>query len=316
MSNSKTNSRIFGIVFIFALFISAFCIAAKAEAISTGSEGHTITVTIKPDDKPIENIQLKLFKIAEGKDSGSYTVSEKFKLYSPEYNFLDSSTFDALVSTLEGYISADSIKPDFELSTDAEGTAFFGNLSEGAYLLTGDVYSDDTVTVTPSSTLVFLPFRDDDGEVNKNAVINLKYTITRVPSPAEKLSVYKVWKDNDDSARPTEVKVSLYQDGKLFETVTLNKSNNWRHQWENLPADQKWTVAEENVPKGYTATVNRNGDEFIVTNTKEVQTPTTTPGKTLPQTGLLWWPVPLFAALGIALVIAGVVIFKKKKREK
>ena len=59
-------------------------------------------------------------------------------------------------------------------------------------------------------------------------------------------------------------------------------------------------MAETNVPAGYTVTVTQEGTLFVVTNTY--------PGKTppkLPQTGLLWWPVPLLACAGLALVLAG-----------
>lgn len=311
MLKIKTNSRIFSIVFILAFFVSAFCIAAKAETISSETYESTITVNIKTDDNPLENVKLKLYKIAGGKDSGSYTVSEKLKAYSLEYNFLDNTTFDSLITTLEGYIAADNIQPDYEGSTDIGGKALFENLPYGAYLLTGDTYNDDAVTVTPVSTLVFLPYRDDKGEVNCNAVIELKCSIKKAPASPEKITVYKVWKDNNDSVRPSEVKISLYQDDKLYETVNLNKSNNWRYQWANLPADKKWSVAEINVPDGYTAAVNRTDNEFYVTNTKVTKTSTTVSDKTLPQTGLLWWPVPLLSAVGIAFVVMGVIVYKK-----
>lgn len=318
MLNSKMNSRIFSIVFIFAFFVSAFCITAKAETISFDAENNSITVNIKPDDKPLENVKLKLYKISDGKDSGSYTVTEKFRSYSPEFNFLDSSSYDSYISTLEGFISADSIKPDYELETDSEGKAVFTGLSFGAYLLTGDEYSDETMIVTPSSTLVFLPFKDGNEEISAQAVIDLKYSIKKIDSEKEQLSVYKVWKDNNDSARPKEISVSLYQDGTLYDTVTLNDANNWRHKWDDLEAGKKWTVAENNVPSGYTVAVSRTDNEFVVTNTKEPTTTvtTTTPGTKLPQTGLLWWPIALFSAVGILLVLFGIIIYKKKNEKK
>ena len=48
-------------------------------------------------------------------------------------------------------------------------------------------------------------------------------------------------------------------------------------------------------------------------------TPTPTPGnppstskKVLPQTGQLWWPVPVLCAAGLALVIGGFMLKRKK----
>ena len=52
----------------------------------------------------------------------------------------------------------------------------------------------------------------------------------------------------------------------------------------------------------------REGITFVITNRyADAPPPTTTPGGgKLPQTGQLWWPVPVLFAVGLALIVLGV----------
>ena len=54
--------------------------------------------------------------------------------------------------------------------------------------------------------------------------------------------------------RPSEVVIELLKDGKLYDTVTLNEKNNWRHTWRGLPeysADGSKIAIEEYVETGF-----------------------------------------------------------------
>lgn len=126
--------------------------------------------------------------------------------------------------------------------------------------------------------------------------------------------VRKVWDDKgSESKRPDGVQVTLLQNGADYETVTLNDANDWQYAWTDLPRYDKdggeiqWTVRETAVP-GYTTSMTHQGDTFLITNHRE-----TTPG--LPQTGQLWWPVPLLAAAGLVCLILGVLSRKRSRHE-
>ena len=63
----------------------------------------------------------------------------------------------------------------------------------------------------------------------------------------------------------------------------------------------------------------KKGIEVPVTPTPPQKQPTPTPGtppsgsqKFLPQTGQLWWPVPVMCGIGLALVVGGFVLKRKK----
>lgn len=123
--------------------------------------------------------------------------------------------------------------------------------------------------------------------------------------------VLKVWNDNGDAAsRPKEIVVQLLRDGEVYETVTLNESNNWRWAWVDLSGQYRWWVTEQ-VPDGYTVEISQEGITFVVTNTPEIPDTPDEPEKPdephLPQTGQLWWPVPTLAMAGLFLIAAGLL---------
>lgn len=125
------------------------------------------------------------------------------------------------------------------------------------------------------------------------------------PEPVER-TVIKIWKDEGHKEeRPEAVLAALLCDGEVCEIVTLNEANNWTYHWSDLPGDNKWTVCEYTVLDKYTSSVTKDGDTFIITNTYSV----------IPQTGQLWWPVPMLLALGLGMIVIGLVRRKGMRYE-
>ena len=155
------------------------------------------------------------------------------------------------------------------------------------------------------------------------------------PKETKELTVKKVWSDTDnkEKKRPEELKVKL-SDGQ---EVTLNEANNWTATLKDLPvkdSDGKeisYSWKEGDMPEGYKLTEMKVDDNVTtLTNTYETKeetppkndettpnnptnntTPNTpsnksVPSEKLPQTGQLWWPVPLMSVMGLILLTAGV----------
>lgn len=125
----------------------------------------------------------------------------------------------------------------------------------------------------------------------------------------------KVWNDaGQEHDRPKKITVQLLKNGEVYDTVILNERNSWRYIWNDLPKYDKnglpieWRVVEL-TPEGYTVSITQESGTFVVTNTPKqpsVMPPTDQPKEpTLPQTGELWWPVPVLAAAGLLLIAAG-----------
>lgn len=86
----------------------------------------------------------------------------------------------------------------------------------------------------------------------------------------EDITVVKVWED-DGIGRPSSVSVSLLRNGVTYDTQTLSDTNNWTHTWSGLDQSYDWSVVEDTVPEGYTASYSVSGGVVTVTNTKDEQ---------------------------------------------
>ena len=94
--------------------------------------------------------------------------------------------------------------------------------------------------------------------------------------------------------------------------------------WSGLDDGCTWTVVEKEC-EGYTVRVEREGITFVMTNTYAAEIPDdptpeaplppdpakpTPGGPTLPQTGQVWWPVPLLLMTGLLLLAVG--LFRRR----
>lgn len=137
------------------------------------------------------------------------------------------------------------------------------------------------------------------------------------------LSVFKKWNDKGyEINRPKSVKVNLLENGVVYDTAELNSGNNWYHTWSGLNSRSDWTVVEIPVPN-YTVLVVKEGSTFIVNNTvtdpssdsdsdSESSFPSTDSSSEstplLPQTGTMWWLVPILFVIGLAVFFVGCII--------
>lgn len=89
------------------------------------------------------------------------------------------------------------------------------------------------------------------------------------------VSVRKAWDDNEnqDGIRPESVTVRLYKNGTATDkTLTLSDNNGWQASFTDLFEKENgvnidYTVQEENVPSGYTASVKKDDNGiFVITN--------------------------------------------------
>lgn len=154
-----------------------------------------------------------------------------------------------------------------------------------------------------------------------------KYTITNEHTP-EKTAVkgHKIWKDEDnkDGIRPASITVKLLADGKeTGQTATVSETSGWTYEFTGLDRYQEgkeiaYTVVEENVPDGYTASV----EGYNITNTHTPEKPTpgkpNEPGKPkkggeLPNTGSESNQAALVA--GFALLGLGTGFLARRKKE-
>ena len=103
--------------------------------------------------------------------------------------------------------------------------------------------------------------------------------ITNSHTPSKtKVQVTKKWDDanNQDGLRPASITVRLYKDGApTDQTLELSEANQWHGTFENLDVNAagkalNYTVKEENVPEGYTLSIDdKDPAHLVLTNKHE-----------------------------------------------
>ncbi len=275
--------------------------ARAADLIDTSRKA-SLTVTFRPDDISASDVKFRLYRLASVDEYTELKLTTKFAKLSADLSSPDESVWEDLVTQAESYISEKSVKADYTVSTDDDGVASFSKLPLGLYLLRGEAYvTDDHTAYTPQSYLIMLPDRDSENKWVYDAETLPKY---EKGDELVDLTVRKKWKGDKADKRPDYITVILYCDDAEYETVSFSDAESWKYTWNDLSAKHTWTISEVSV-EGYRSSVEQKGYSFIITNTSKDQ---------IPQTGVLWWPVPLLAVVGAGLALTGMVIIRKNRK--
>lgn len=281
----------------------------------------TLTLQYTAGETALYGAEFSLYKIADAEETGELSACDAFEGFDLEIRGKNDARWRALAATLESYILREDLAPLDHGATGKDGTLRFParekTLRAGLYLVLGERHRQGGYFYDAEPFLVMLPMQDLEENVwNYNVTANVKFDKTKIPQTPETVTrkVLKVWDDDGaEDVRPEKITVELLKDGRIYDTVTLSRENNWRYTWEDLDAESRWSVYEQ-TPEGYRASITREGITFVVTNTRKTeeskppQKPNTTskpPKKTLPQTGALWWPVGALSALGLTALCVG-----------
>ena len=208
---------------------------------STAIDGTTITNTYKP-----------------GKTS--LTVTKKWD---------DAENQDGLrpkTIKVQLYADGQELGKVVELSEDNKWTYTFSELDEKK--------DGKAVQYTVKETEVPEGYTQTVEATNPGQVV-----ITNSHTPSKtKVQVTKKWDDanNQDGLRPATITVRLYKNGAPTEqTLELSEANQWHGTFENLDVNAagkalNYTVKEENVPEGYTLSIDdKDPAHPVLTNKHE-----------------------------------------------
>ena len=296
--------------------------------------------------EPIADAAVSLYRVADVSETGAFTLTGDFAAYPVTLQNLSDTEWQQLADTLVGYVGRDGLTALDSGKTDTDGTLVFPcqqqNLHPGLYLVVIQRLQEGRYTYIAKPFLTCLPglLQNEDTwayDVIVTPKYERDYDTSDTPATVTR-KVLKVWKDDGKkSTRPKEITVQLLQNGSVYDTVALREDNNWRYTWEKLDKNYDWTVVEKEVD-GYTVRVSQEGTAFVITNTYDADVPETTTAVTttvrdpaeppsasteppsepiepedtpnrpqLPATGQLWWPVTVLAAVGLLLILAGVL---------
>ncbi|MDO5400561.1 MAG: Cna B-type domain-containing protein [Eubacteriales bacterium] len=311
------------ITFLLALVLLAGVLPVRARAIDAIDQDREVSLTIRcmDGDVPLAGVEFALYRVADTDDFGGLTVCDAFRDH-VHGDLNDPDRSEALARDL-ARAAADLPALDAG-STDARGLLRFpsqqGSLRPGLYLVTGQSHSHGGYVYTENPVLVMLPWRNQTGgdidtwhydveRTGKFDKVEEKHPVT--------VEVEKIWVTGGRE-KPESLTVRLYRDSRLFDEVILNENNGWSYRWEDLEPGL-WEVDEAAV-KGYDKqiipTVNdeRTHYRFRLVNTyRQPENPGKPPR--LPQTGQLWWPVPVLLSAGLLLVLIGMLRRRGQSRE-
>ena len=306
------------------------------------------TLNRATDGDTINRLPLGVYLVINNSMPGRYTVANPFLVFIPspvvnEQNVQTGWTYEVTAQPKVGYdpyVPSDDISvtvnnvwndAGFEQQRPAsvEVALFRNGTQDGASVTLPNNGSWSYTWVRPAdgSTWTVQELSSDDNYFSTIDRNGNNFTITNnrddVPL-SEAISVTKVWVGDNAATRPANIEATLYRNGEVYETVTLNDANKWSHSWVGLSSSYTWTVKETRVPAGYTSTVTQSGSSFTITNSvggsgdsdKDIDDPDIPLDEKIPQTGMLQWPIPVLSVFGIGLVTCGAAAGRgKKKRE-
>jgi hypothetical protein len=270
----------------------------------------TLTLGYCCDGIAFENVQVKLYKIAEVQENLYYYLTDLFADTELVLNGIRTTgEWNVVRYTLEAFILAHNIPADRTAMTDANGRVCFEALETGMYLAVAGQVCQEGLSYYFDSALVALPGLGTDGRWQYQVEVNAKAEWLPPVEPDEEISlkVLKLWKgDEGRNDRPKSVQIQIFRNGAVYETVTLSEENHWAYSWTAKDDGASWVVVEQDVPAGYRMTVEVRERSFVVTNTRTSDEPPVPP----PQTGdsfNLLLPIVLMSISGSMLLLLGVI---------
>lgn len=261
---------------LYFVFLTLLC-CLLPKTLFAKSDFMNLTVTC-----PVSNMQVSLYRVADE----NYNLVDSFSHYSIDLK----QDVQGAANALENRILMDGIEADASVTSDSLSTASFSGLESGIYLVVGKEVFQDGVFYMPQVSLVSL-----SGDLS----VDLKVETSDKPS---RIHVLKVWKRDNKKSRPKSIEVCLLRsDGIVVDKVVLNSDNQWSTTWDNLSTLYTYRVMETSVPSGYKESCTREKDTIVLTNTGNFTDKVEKKDEVLPNSGQLWWPVPVLLFVGLVL---------------
>lgn len=254
-----------------------------------------ITLYEKNGNEKIKGSELTIYKVANALEKDHNLAFE----YVSELNGCSASLVDLESADISSEIEKciPNNMNGITKETDENGNVKYEDLDLGLYLVkqTNKVEGFSKI----DSFLIMTP-----KVIDNKWIYDIKATPKTDIIRVIDINVKKVWNTSTNNTNhviniPESITVELLLDNKVIDTIILSKENDWKYTWKDLEKSDMYTVKEIKVPKGYTATYQKEENTFIITNTSS-----------LVQTGQMLWMVLLIGMIGILLVIVSLIYDK------
>lgn len=316
--------RRFGIVILLICFCLCMLPSAALAASTTDAKEQintdkecTLTISYHYGETAFPDQTVNLYQIADVSADYQYTLTSAFAPSGLMLNGIQTNgEWNVIRSTLEAHILAHNTAPVMSAVTDASGKACFESLKPGLYLASAVHVLQDDLCCAFDSALVALPGLSADGYWQYQVAVAAKPEISPPIAPDTEIErkLLKLWKgDKDQTTRPQSIEVEIFHNGTSYATVALSEENHWSYSWSTKDDGADWKVIEQNVPSGYTMTVEQRETTFVITNTYADQ-PDPRPPQTGDTSNILLYTVLMYVS-GTMLIILGLAGKRKRHEE-
>lgn len=281
----------------------------------------SIIINAISEGTAITGIEYNIYKIADiDNDKFEFNVVDEYKSIAKNLQYSNTNQendWNKWLEKFSDHIIKNSIVAN-ETGSTVDGILEFSDLPVGLYLVSGQKTKINIegkyYYFTPQKTFVAIP-NISEGQYVYNIEVNNK--LDKTEAPYIDIEVVKVFKDSGyETKRPESIEIELYKNNVVEgNSYILNQDNDFSYKFENLDNDFEWDVKEKEVD-GYQVSYdvetidNYNNEEthrkkyIKITNTYVVP-PNPKDDPELPNTGVLWWPVPILLTVGIASMVIG-----------
>ena len=114
---------------------------------------------------PVEGMELSLYRVAEYEESGSFTLTERFRKYPVSLEQKNQEGWQGTADALADYIRRDGITADAVLASGSDRKVCFTDLNRGLYLVLGQT----TEQQEDGKTQIYEPQTASDSVYRKTA---------------------------------------------------------------------------------------------------------------------------------------------------
>ena len=280
-------------IFMFLSFIPQ--VFANNNEINLSKKG-TITITLNEleTNKPLEGVNIKLYKVASLgiKDNNlNYTYEKGFLNCSSNLSNLNNLNSKDIENCLIEKDSINQIK-----TTNKSGKVEFLGLDLGLYLAVQENKLEGYSTF--DSFLITLPENIND-KWNYNVLSKPKTDIYELMD----FKVQKMW-FNMYFNIPDTIEIALMKGDEVVLKTFLGNHNDWTYTFKDIPKSDDYHAVELNVPKGFKVVYKDYSNVFMIINIDY-----------LAQTGQNIILVIILFGLGLILIFLGIIFIKRKKYE-
>lgn len=254
------------------LIVTLLCVfgtsAMAADSTIDFARKGSVTISLKAtNDDYIADAELRLYQVANiqrNQTTLTYLFTEDFADSGISLQDLNA---DNLAEHLCAYAVQNNLSYYSEVS-NRQGAVEFDNLTLGLYLVVQAESVSGYYQISPFLVAVPMTNSEESAWVYSISATPKVEAEPIEPTDSKSLTVEKKW-DNGGKTVPEEITVKLLRDGTIFDSVTLSDKNTWHFEWNHLDAAYRWSVVEDLVPDGYSASYSITGNKVIILNTAE-----------------------------------------------